>query len=132
MLPALGASARLTQPITFEDVQAFARLSLDVNPLHLDEEYARQARFGRRICHGMLYASFISAVIGNELPGPGSIYVSQTLKFLKPVFAGDVITAVVTVTGLQPERHLVTLRTECVNQDAVVVLTGEAIILAPQ
>jgi len=131
MLPAVGDSARLRKRIMDADVQLFAQLSLDTNPAHLDEEFAATTRFGRRICHGLLYASFISAVIGTQLPGPGSIYMSQTLKFHRPVFAGDEIEAIVTVTSVLPQRAVVILTTECFNQDGVLVLSGEATILAP-
>ncbi|MBC8084468.1 MAG: MaoC family dehydratase, partial [Hymenobacter sp.] len=104
---------------------------LDTNPLHLDEEFAAQTRFARRICPGMLYSSLLSAVIGTQLPGPGTIYVKQTLRFLKPVFIGDEITAVVTVAKLLPARQMAILTTECFNQEQVGVVRGEAIVLYP-
>ena len=124
-----GDAASLRKTITDADVQQFAALSGDANPLHLDEAYAQNARFGQRICHGMLYASLISAVIGNQLPGPGTVYISQSLQFLKPVFRDDVITA--TVTVLEVVRQQARLRTDCHNQHGVLVLTGEARVLLP-
>lgn len=131
MLPAVGDSARLRKTMTEADVRLFAELSLDTNPAHLDEEFAAATRFGRRICHGMLYASLVSAVIGTQLPGPGSIYMNQTLKFHSPVFWGDEIEAVVTVTSVFPQRNVLVMDTRCFNQNGVLVLSGEATILAP-
>jgi acyl dehydratase len=131
MFPAVGDTARLRKRMMEVDVRLFAQLSLDTNPAHLDEEFAATTRFGRRICHGMLYASLVSAVIGTQLPGPGSIYMNQSLKFHRPVFWGDEIEAVVTVTAVFPQRRVVVLATECLNQDGMLVLSGEATILAP-
>ncbi len=131
MLLAPGDTAALSKTITDADVRQFAALSLDANPLHLDEAYARQARFGQRICHGMLYGALVSAVIGNQLPGPGTIYISQNFQFLKPVFRGDTITATVTVTMVETARRQAVLRTDCHNQHGVLVLAGEARVLLP-
>ena len=128
----IGDTAHLSKTVTDADVRQFAALSLDVNPLHLDEEYASQSRFGQRISHGMLYASLISAVIGNQLPGPGTIYLSQSLQFLKPVFRGDTVTATVTVTAVDAPRRQATLRTDCHNQHGRLVLTGEARVLVDE
>ena len=127
----MGASARLRKIIREEDVRLFAQLSLDTNPVHLDPEFAATTRFERRICHGLLYASLVSAVIGTQLPGPGSIYLDQSLRFHKPVFWNDEIEAIVTVTRVLPERRVVLLDTRCVNQHRVLVLSGEATILVP-
>ena len=124
----IGQTAQLSKTITDEDVRRFAELSLDTNPVHLDEEYARQSLFGQRISHGMLYGSLISAVLGTKLPGPGCIYLSQTFKFSKPVFLGDTITAQVEITALNEEKRLVTLNTSCLNQQGQPVLTGEAVL----
>ncbi|MBF9220833.1 MaoC family dehydratase [Hymenobacter ruricola] len=126
-----GDTASLSKTITDADVQQFAALSLDTNPLHLDEEYARQSRFGQRISHGMLYGALVSAVIGTRLPGPGTIYISQSFTFLKPVFREDVITATVTVTAVEAARRQAVLRTDCHNQHGTLVLTGEARVLLP-
>ena len=125
----VGDSASISKTITDEDIQAFADVSGDHNPLHLDDEYAATTRFGRRIAHGMLSASLISAVLGNELPGAGSVYLSQTLKFVKPVFPGDTVTARVTVTGVRDDKPIITLETVCVNQHNEPVLKGEATVL---
>lgn len=124
-----GDSASLTQPITEEDIALFARISGDTNPVHLDARYAAGTRFGRRIAHGMLTASRISAVLGTRLPGPGSIYLGQSLRFLAPVYVGDTITASVGLTTYDRERGRMTLETRCTNQHGAVVLTGEALVL---
>ncbi|WP_310391670.1 MaoC family dehydratase [Hymenobacter sp.] len=128
---ALGDTASLRKTITDADVRQFAELSLDSNPLHLDEEYAARSRFGQRISHGLLYGALVSAVIGTRLPGPGTIYLSQNFHFLKPVFRNDVITATVTVTAVETARRQATLRTDCHNQHGTLVLTGEARVLLP-
>lgn len=122
----IGQKAQLSKTITDADVRAFAQLSLDTNPVHLDDEYAQQSLFGQRISHGMLYGSLISAVLGTQLPGPGAIYMGQTFKFLKPVYLNDTITAQVEVLTLNEEKHIATLQTTCVNQEGKLVLTGEA------
>src|SRR6185295_8270309 len=112
----VGDTAWLTRTVTDADIRAFAELSPDHNPIHLDDDYAATTRFGRRIAHGMFGASLISAVIGNDLPGTGSIYLSQTLKFLAPVFVGDTLTARVVVAKVRDDKPIVTLETTCVNQ----------------
>lgn len=127
----VGDSATLRKEMLDADVRLFAQLSLDTNPVHLDDSFAAQTRFEQRICPGMLYSSLISAVIGTRLPGPGTIYVKQTLRFLKPVFIGDEVTAVVTVAKLLPARQMAVLTTECFNQHQVAVVRGEAIVLLP-
>lgn len=127
--PPLGATASITKTIGSAEIAAFAAVSGDVNPMHLSADFARRTRFHRPIAHGMLTASLISAVIGTKLPGPGCIWVSQTLNFLRPVFPGDTITATATVTAVHEDRPLVTLETECSNQDGRLVLDGEALIM---
>lgn len=127
-LPSVGDRAERTRTFTEADVAEYAELSGDLNPIHLDEEYAAKSRFGRRIVHGFLTAGMISALLGTELPGIGSIYASQTFKFLAPVYIGDTITASVEVIEIREEKRLVTLRTDCVNADGTLVLTGEAVI----
>ncbi len=127
-LPPIGARAEYVRTVTEADIVRFAEVSGDHNPVHLDEEYAAGTQFGGRIAHGSLSASFISAVLGNELPGPGAIYLSQTLKFLAPVRIGNTITASVEVIALREEKRIVILRTDCTNQHGVVVLTGEAVM----
>ena len=128
-LPVLGASASLDKTVTEADVVAFAAVSLDANPVHLDEAYASTTRFGGRIAHGMLAASLVSAVLGTRLPGPGTIYLSQTLAFKGPVRLGDTITATVTVKAIKDGKPIVTLDTIVANQRGEVVLSGEAVVL---
>ena len=125
----IGDTASLTRKVMDPDIRAFAALSGDANPIHLDEAYAATTRFGRRIAHGMLGASLISAVIGNDLPGTGSIYLSQTLKFIAPVYLGDTVTARVTVTEIRDDRPIVTLETICENHLGEILIKGEAIVL---
>ena len=123
----IGDTASFSKTISDADVQAFADLTGDHNPLHLDAEYAKNTRFGRRIAHGMLNASLLSATIANQLPG--SIYLSQTLKFVSPVYPGDTITARITVTAVREDKRILTLETICENQNQEVVVKGEATIL---
>jgi 3-hydroxybutyryl-CoA dehydratase len=125
----VGDSAEVSKTIADEDVRAFAELTGDRNPVHLDEEYAASTRFGRRIAHGMLGASLISAVLANELPGRGTVYLSQTLRFTAPVFLGDTITARVVVKGVREDKPVVTLETFCTNQRGERVVEGEAVVL---
>ena len=126
----VGDSAEMRKTIGEEDVRAFAELTGDRNPVHLDEEYAAGTRFGRRIAHGMLGASLISAVLANELPGRGTVYLSQTLRFTAPVFPGDTVTARVVVTHVREDKPVVTLETVCTNQRGERVVEGEAVVLA--
>ena len=126
---ALGETAQLSTTITDRDIQAFAELTGDHNPVHLDDAFASRTRFKRRIAHGMLVASQLSKVIANDLPGQGSVYLSQTLKFVAPVYPGDTVTARVTVISVREDKPIITLETVCVNQDGQKVITGEAIVL---
>lgn len=128
----IGATASLTKTFTDDDVRKFASISGDNNPVHLDDEYAAQTRFKKRIAHGMLTAGLISAVLGMQLPGEGSIYLSQSINFRAPVYLGDTITATVTVIKAREDKPIVTLETVCKNQDDIVVLEGEAVLLAAQ
>lgn len=127
-LPAIGAQATRVRTITDDDIVRFAEVSGDRNPVHLDAAYAARSPFGQRIAHGFLTGSMISALIGMELPGAGSIYLGQTLKFLAPVHIGDTVTASVEVIGVREEKRIITLRTDCTNQDGILVLTGEAVV----
>jgi acyl dehydratase len=127
----VGDTASLTKTITDADIRAFADLSGDRNPIHLDDEYAATTRFGRRIAHGMLAASLISTVLGTELPGTGTVYLSQNSRFVAPVYPGDIVTARVTVTNIRDDKPIVTLETICENQDGEVLIKGEAVVLAP-
>ena len=107
----------------------FVAVSGDTNPVHIDEEYARTTPFGQRIAHGLLTAGLISTVLGTKLPGPGAIYVSQSLRFLAPVAIGDTVTASATLTEYDRDRGKMTLETACFNQSNLQVLTGEAVVL---
>lgn len=126
----VGDSAEITKTIEQADIDAFANVTGDHNPVHVDEEFAKTTRFGGRIAHGMLTASLISAVLANHLPGEGSVYLGQTLKFVAPVFPGDEITARVTVREIREDKPIVKLETVCVNQREEIVLRGEATVLA--
>lgn len=125
----VGDSAETTRKIEQPDVDAFAEVTGDHNPVHVDETFAQQTRFGRRIAHGMLTASLISSVLANQLPGEGSVYLGQTLQFVAPVFPGDEVTARVTVTEVRENRPIIKLETICVNQRGETVIRGEATIL---
>lgn len=126
-----GDSAETTRTIEQADVDAFASVTGDHNPVHVDETFAKETRFGRRIAHGMLTASLISSVLANKLPGKGSVYLGQTLQFVAPVFPGDEITARVTVKEVREDKPIVKLETICVNQRGETVIRGEATILVP-
>ena len=128
-IPQVGAQATLTRTITDEMVVAFADLVGDHNPVHLDEAFAATTRFGRRIAHGMLVAGLISSVIATDLPGPGSVYLSQTLRFKAPVYLGDTITVHIQVVKRREDKPIVTLATVCTNQEGTTVIEGEAIVL---
>lgn len=127
----IGQSAAFSKTITESDVYTFAGVSGDLNPAHIDEEYAKGTRFGGRIAHGMLSASLISAVIGMQLPGPGTIYMSQDLKFLSPVRIGDTVTARVQVASIDEARRRAVLDTTCANQDGTLLISGQAKVLLP-
>ena len=124
----VGMKESLSRTVTREDIDRFADLTGDRNPIHVDEDFARDTRFGETIAHGMFGASLISAVLGTKLPGPGNMYIEQTLRFLKPVFIGDTITANVEIMELFPEKHRIRLSTICIKQGGVVVIEGEAML----
>jgi len=127
----VGQSAETTRVVGAGDIEAFAEVSGDVNPVHLDEAYAKTTAFGGRIAHGMLAAAYISAVIGNRLPGPGAIYLSQSMRFRRPVKIGDPVTARVTVKALDAAKGHVTLETVC-EVNGKTVVDGEALIMVPR
>jgi 3-hydroxybutyryl-CoA dehydratase len=127
----IGDTAEFSKTFSEADVYLYAGISGDYNPAHIDETYARNTYFKTRIAHGMLSAGLISAVIGTQLPGPGSIYLRQTLTFLAPVRMGDTITAHVEVVE-KIDGKKVCLKTTCINQDAVMVLEGEALVSPPR
>ncbi|MCC6306479.1 MAG: MaoC family dehydratase [Rhodobacteraceae bacterium] len=126
----IGMSRHLHKQVTDRDIALFAEVSTDRNPVHLDDSYARDTIFAGRIAHGMLTAALVSAVIGEQLPGHGTVYLGQTLKFLAPVRPGDTVRAEVTVTAIDHARRRVTLDTRCAVAGTV-VLRGEALVLAP-
>ena len=125
----IGSKDTITKTITEADVMLFAGVSLDTNPAHLNEEYAKTTMFKHRIAHGMLSAGLISACIGTKIPGEGTIYMSQDLSFLAPVYIGDTITATVEVTELIPEKNRAVLSTICTNQEGKEVIKGTAKVL---
>jgi 3-hydroxybutyryl-CoA dehydratase len=128
----VGQTASFAKTISESDVYLFAGITGDFNPAHVNEAYAKNTAFKTRIAHGMLSAGLISNVLGNQLPGPGTIYMQQQLNFRAPVTIGDTITATVEVVEIIREKKRVRLKTVCTNQDQVVVLDGEALISPPR
>ena len=128
----IGQATSVVRQVTAADVDTFAAVTGDANPVHLDEAVAARSRFGGRIAHGMLSAGYISAALGTELPGPGCIYLGQTLRFTAPVRIGDTVTTHVQVTELVPEKRRVKLATRCANQRGETVVEGEATVLVPE
>ncbi len=126
----IGMEASLVHTVSGDAISAFAQISGDLNPIHLDEAYAKETHFRRRIAHGMLSAAYISAVFGTKLPGPGCIYISQTLNFKAPVHIGDHVTATVKISGLIEHRKRAIFACTC-SVGAKVVLEGEAVIMIP-
>ena len=126
----LGQKASFSKHVTEQDVVLFAAVSGDVNPVHLDEEFAAGTMFGGRIAHGMLTGAVISAALAMELPGPGTIYLGQTLRFSRPVKIGDRITVHLEVTAKRDDKKIITLACEVTNQDGKVVASGEAQVMA--
>jgi len=127
----IGDAVEMTKVFTEEDVHLFAGITGDRNPVHISKEYAAKTRFRERIVHGILTAGLISAAIGTKLPGPGSLYLSQTIDFLKPVKIGDEITARVEIVEVISEKRL-RLRTQCFNQRKEIVIDGEAVVVPPR
>lgn len=125
----LGDTFTTERLVTDELIRAFAEVSGDYNPIHLDEEFAKSTRFGKRIAHGMLSGAFISAVLGNELKNLKVIYLSQTLKFTAPVFIGDTVTTTATVKSIREDKGIVTSETVCSNQNGETLVTGESKIM---
>ena len=128
----VGQSDSFSKTITETDVYLFAGITGDLNPAHVDEEYAQNTRFGKRIAHGMLSAGLISNVLGTKLPGPGTIYLGQQVDFKAPVYFGDTVTAVVEVEELIPEKNRAILHTSCRNQEGVIVVEGKATVMPPK
>lgn len=128
----IGDNASFTKTVTETDVYNFAGVCGDFNPAHMDEVQAAQTPFKTRIAHGMLGASFISTVLGVHLPGPGTIYLGQELKFTKPVYFGDTVTATCTVSEINEEKNILILDTTVTNQDGDVVIKGKATVMPPR
>jgi 3-hydroxybutyryl-CoA dehydratase len=128
----LGEKAEYTKTVSETDIYLYAGVTGDFNPAHMNEEYARRTFFKSRIAHGMLSAGFISSVIGTQLPGPGTIYLDQSLKFLAPTRIGDTITAQAEVVKIMSEQNRVKLKTICVNQHGTMILIGEAVVSPPK
>ena len=127
----VGQAVEISRVVGAADIEAFAEVSGDNNPVHLDEAYARTTQFGERIAHGMLSAAYISAILGTRLPGPGASYLSQSLRFRRPVRIGDLVVARATVTALDEAKGRVTLETVC-EVGGKTVMDGEAVVIAPR
>ncbi|MCM3454585.1 MaoC family dehydratase [Heyndrickxia oleronia] len=128
----IGQQASCSKTITETDFILFAGVSGDFNPIHIDAEYAKQTRFKQRIAHGLLTSSLLSQLLGVHLPGKGAVYVEQTIQFKAPVFIGDTITAQGTVQEIDEKRRILTLLTQCFNQEGTLVLTGTAKMMVPE
>ncbi|MBF0476541.1 MAG: MaoC family dehydratase [Deltaproteobacteria bacterium] len=128
----IGDAAEFTKTVSETDIYLFAGVTGDFNPAHINETYAQQTFFKGRIAHGMLLAGLISAILGTQLPGPGTIYIKQELNFKAPVHIGDTITARAEIVGLLPEKNKVTMKTTCTNQNGILVLDGEASSALPK
>lgn len=126
-----GQQASCSKTITETDFVLFAGISGDFNPIHINSEYAKETRFKRRIAHGLLTSSLLSQLLGVHLPGEGSVYMEQTIRFKSPVFIGDTITATATVEEFIEEKRIIKLLTECHNQKDELVLTGNAVMMVP-
>ena len=124
----IGQKASVQKTFTAADVTAFAGISMDVNPVHMSDAYAKNTVFGKRIVHGILTSGLISAVLANKLPGPGTIYLGQELRFTAPVYLGDDVTAEVEIIEIREEKKIVKLSTTCTNQDGKTVITGTATV----
>jgi len=128
----VGDSAEFTKTVSESDVYLYAGVTGDLNPAHINEPYAANTFFKGRIAHGMLLGGFISAVIGMQLPGPGTIYIKQEMSFLAPVKIGDTITARAEIKEVIKEKNRLILQTTCTNQDGILVLNGEAMVSPPK
>lgn len=128
----IGDSAEFAKTVSETDIYLYAGITGDFNPAHVNESYAKNTFFKTRIAHGMLTAGFISAIIANQLPGPGTIYLKQDLNFLAPVRIGDTITARVEILEIDPDKNRVRLKTTCGNQDGVTVLEGFGLVSPPK
>ena len=127
----VGDTATLTRVFTDADVRQYADLSTDHNPVHLDADYAASTQFGQRIVHGMLVGSLFSALLGEHLPGHGSIYMSQNLQFKAPVYLDTQVIAKVEITAIRDGKPIVTVKTTCEDKDCKLLITGEAVLYVP-
>jgi len=127
----IGMTHQTEHVITEKDIELFAEVSGDRNPLHMDEEFAKQTAFGQRIAHGALTASYISGILGNDLPGPGSIFVGLNMRFRRPVYIGSHVTVKVEVTEMKERGNRVTLKVSC-NVDGKAAISGEAMVMVPK
>ncbi len=127
----VGDTASITRLFTDEDVRLYADLSTDHNPVHLDEDFAKQTQFGQRIVHGMLVSSLFSALLGEHLPGHGTIYMSQNIQFKAPVYLNTPVIATVEIVNIREGKPIVTLQTTCVDESGKVLVTGEAVMFVP-
>lgn len=125
----IGDKFTTNRTVTDELIRAFAEVSGDYNPIHLDEEFASKTRFGKRIAHGMLSGAFISAVLGNEFKAMKIVYLSQTMRFTAPVFIGDTVTTTATITNIREDKNIITCETICTNQNGETLVTGESKIM---
>ena len=127
----VGDTASITRLFTDEDVRLYADLSTDHNPVHLDEDFAKQTQFGQRIVHGMLVSSLFSALLGEHLPGHGTIYMSQNIQFKAPVYLNTPVIATVEIVNIREGKPIVTLQTTCVDECGKLLVTGEAVMFVP-
>ena len=128
-IPAVGDRAQRSMPVTDEKIEAFARISGDRNPVHFDDAFARRIGFEGHIAHGAVTASLLSAVLGMDLPGPGSVFLEQRVRFLKPVRPGDTITAVLEVVKVRADKPIITLAATITDQTGATVADGELVVL---
>lgn len=127
-----GQSSTFTKKITDEEIRRFAEITGDCNPVHLDDEYAKNSPFKARIAHGFLTGAMISKILGMDFPGPGTVYLSQTMKFMAPAYLGDILTAEVVVEDFDEEKNRMKLITTIRNQNDKLILSGEAVVLPPK
>ena len=128
----VGDQAEFSKTISESDIYLYAGITGDFNPAHVNEAYAAKTFFKTRIAHGMLLGGFISAIFGNQLPGPGTIYIRQELNFLRPVHIGDTLIARAEIVEVLTEKNRIRLKTTCVNQDGILLVDGEAIVSPPK
>jgi acyl dehydratase len=124
----VGDKATLSKAFTESEVEQFAKISLDDNPIHLDREYAKSTVFGQPVVHGILVASLLSGLMGGKFPGHGTVYLGQTLRFMAPVYVDEEVEALVEVVKIREDKPIITLKTQCVKNDGTIALEGEAVV----